>query len=115
MSTAMRYPLTNDQLKQFHGDKARFDVGRESYALFKENPKVVDPKPDQESKQPGAFNAAVRHHIRNFLECVKTRQQPTATVEKVHYSNVALCMAMESLKSGRRIKFNEAARRMERA
>ncbi|MBL8173442.1 MAG: Gfo/Idh/MocA family oxidoreductase [Bryobacterales bacterium] len=112
---AMRYPLTNDQLKQFHGDKARFDVGRESYALFKENPKAIDPKPDRESKQPGAFNAAVRFHIRNFLECCKSRQQPTATVEQVHYSNVALCMAMESLKSGRRVKFNSTTRRMEHA
>ena len=26
---AMRYPFTNDQIKQFHGSKARFDVGRE--------------------------------------------------------------------------------------
>jgi predicted dehydrogenase len=110
---AMRYNLSHDQLKQFHGSKARFDVGRESYALYKEDPKAIDPKPDQEAKRPGAFSAAARAHIRNFLECVKTRNQPNATVEMAQYTNIALCMAMESLKSGRRMRFNATTKRME--
>jgi predicted dehydrogenase len=110
---AMRYNLSHDQLKQFHGSKARFDVGRESYALYKEDPKAIDPKPDQEVKRPGAFSAAARAHIRNFLECVKTRNQPNATVEMAQYTNIALCMAMESLKSGRRMRFNATTKRME--
>ena len=33
---AMRYNPFNDQIKQFHGDKARLDVGREWYALYPE-------------------------------------------------------------------------------
>lgn len=110
---AMRYAGVNDQMKQFHGNKARFDVGRESYALYHEDPKAVDLKPEQESRRPGSFNGAARAHIRNFIECVKTRKEPNATVEMGQHTNVVLCMAMESLKTGRRMKWNGALRRME--
>jgi hypothetical protein len=34
-------------------------------------------------------------------------------VEAGQQTNVALCMAMESLRTGRRIKWNESSRRME--
>lgn len=111
---AMRYAPVNDQMKQFHGDKARFDVGRESYALYREDPKAVDLKADPEVRRPGTFGAATRAHIRNFLECVKTRKDPNATVEMGQWTNIVLCMAMESLKSNRKIRWNAAARRMER-
>jgi predicted dehydrogenase len=110
---AMRYAGVNDQMKQFHGNKARFDVGRESYALYPEDPKAVDLKPAQELRRPGSFNRAARAHIHNFLECVKTRKEPNATVEMGQHTNVVLCMAMESLKTGRRMKWNGALRRME--
>ncbi|HUQ92405.1 MAG TPA: Gfo/Idh/MocA family oxidoreductase [Bryobacteraceae bacterium] len=109
---AMRYAAVNDQMKQFHGDKARFDVGRESYALYREDPKAVDIVPDPNVKKPGSFSAAARAHIRNFLECVQTRKEPNATVQMAQHTNVVLCMAMEALKTGRRIKWDGQARRM---
>ncbi len=110
---AMRYASQDDQLKQFHGDKARFDVGRESYALFKEDPKAAELKPAPLVREPGSFSRAARQHIRNFLESVATRKDPSAPVEVGQYTNVALCMAMESLKTGRRIRFNPQSRKME--
>lgn len=110
---AMRYAGVLDQMKQFHGDKARFDVGRESYALFKEDPKALELKASPEVRKPGSFNSAARQHIRNFLDCVKTRKDPNAPVEAGQYTNVAMCMAMESLRTGKRVKWNAAARRME--
>jgi hypothetical protein len=110
---AMRYAFASDQLKQFHGDKARFDVGREGYALYPEDPKALDLKPTISKREPGTFNAAVRLHIRNFLECVKTRKDPNATVEMGQLTNVVLCMGMEALRTGKRVRFNPATRRME--
>src|SRR4030095_5469939 len=77
---AMRYNAANDQLKQFHGSKARFDVGREGYALYPEI-NSVDIKPSIEVKRPGSFNSATRQHIRNFLDCTKSRKEPNAPVE----------------------------------
>ncbi len=110
---AMRYAGVNDQMKQFHGSKARFDVGRESYALYREDPKALDLKAELELRRPGSFSGAARAHIRNFLECVRTRKDPNATVEMGQHANVVLCMAMESLKTGRRMRWNGTARRME--
>ncbi len=110
---AMRYAPVNDQLAQFHGSKARFDLGRESYSLIREDPKAIDLKPSLEKRLPGSFGPATRAHIRNFLECVKTRQEPNAPVEAAQATNIALCMAMESLRKGRRIRFNPARRETE--
>ncbi|MEO7653681.1 MAG: Gfo/Idh/MocA family oxidoreductase, partial [Bryobacteraceae bacterium] len=110
---AMRYASVNDQMKQFHGSKARFDVGRESYALYPEDPKAVDLKATVQRKDPGSFNGAARLHIRNFLECVRTRRDPNAAVEMGQATNVILCMGMEALRTGKRVRYNNATRRME--
>jgi len=110
---AMRYAPVNDQMAQFHGSKARFDLGREGYSLYREDPKAIELKPTVEKKLPGSFGPATRAHIRNFLACIKTRQQPNAPVEAGQATNIALCMAMESLRKGVRVRFNPAARGME--
>jgi predicted dehydrogenase len=110
---AMRYHTFCDQMKQFHGSKARFDVSRESYALYPADPKVLELKPVKDVKRPGTFVPATMAHIRNFLECIRTRKDPNATVEMGNHTNVVLCMAIESLRTGRRIRFNPQTRRME--
>ncbi|MCS7314324.1 MAG: Gfo/Idh/MocA family oxidoreductase [Bryobacterales bacterium] len=109
---AMRYPLTNDQMVQYNGTKARFDVGRESYALYLEDPKALDPQPVEARRSPGAFASATRAHIRNFLEAVRDRKDPSAPVEAGHYVTVVLSMAKEALHSGRRLRWDAATRRV---
>jgi predicted dehydrogenase len=109
---AMRYHAFNDQIQQYHGDKARLDLGRESYALY---PQTLerDVKAAAEAKAPGAFfNFATLNHIRNFLECTLSRKEPNAPVEGGQATNIVLCMAMESLRSGKRLRWDAAARRV---
>ncbi|MCP5119275.1 MAG: Gfo/Idh/MocA family oxidoreductase, partial [bacterium] len=77
---AMRYHYFNDQLKQFHGSQARLDVGREWYRLYPQS-REIEMKPSVEVLKPGSFGPATIAHIRNFMECVKSREDPTATVE----------------------------------
>lgn len=108
---AMRYALANDQLKQFHGAKARLDVGRESYALYPQST-ALEMKPSIEKRRPGSFGPATRAHIRNFLECIGTRKDPNATVEMGHYTAVVLSMAMDSLRSGRRLRWDATVKRV---
>src|SRR5260221_9816370 len=108
---AMRYNQFNDQLKQFHGNKARFDVGREWYSLYPES-NAVEMKPSVEKKKPGSFNAAAPSHIRNFLECLRSRKEPNAPVESGQATNIVLCMTMDSLRKGRRLRWNSAARQV---
>ncbi len=109
---AMRYNAFNDQQKQFHGTKARFDVGREWYALYPQS-NAVEMKPSVEVKRPGSFGPASRAHIRNFLECIQSRKEPNAPVEAGQATNIVLCLAMDSLRAGKRLKWNAKSRRVE--
>jgi predicted dehydrogenase len=109
---AMRYHTHNDQLAQYHGSKARFDVGRESYTVWPEQGAALQLKPDVTRDEPGAFNRATREHIRNFLECVRSRKEPNAPVEEGAKTAVALIMALEALRKGRRVKWDAANRKI---
>ena len=109
---AMRYNRFNDQIKQFHGTVARFDVGREWYTLYPRSLEV-DLKPSAHEQRPGTFDSSTRAHIRNFLECVQSREDPNATVEMGQWTTVALSMAMEALRKGRRVTYNPRTKKME--
>jgi predicted dehydrogenase len=109
---AMRYNQFNDQMQSFHGSKARFDLGRESWALYPQSADV-DLKPTRERRSPGSFEAASRAHVRDFLECLRTRKTPIATIEMGQSTNVVLGMAVASMRSGRRVTWDSAARRMQ--
>jgi predicted dehydrogenase len=109
--SAMEYSRNNDQLKQFHGEKARLDMSRESFALYlKSKEKVL--KPEIEKQVWGTFDSATLDHVRNFLECMRTRQDPNTPVEMGHSASVVLCLALESLRSGRRIRWDAAKRQV---
>ncbi len=102
---AMRYHTFNDQLTQFHGEHVRLDMGRESYAVYPET-SAMELKPAAEQKKPGAFwKTATTAHIRNFLECVQSRKDPNAPVEAGQATNIVLALALDSLRSGKRIQY----------
>jgi predicted dehydrogenase len=109
---AMRYHMYNDQKVEYHGDKARFDVGREWWELYPES-NAMEMKAAQVNKQPGSFKFATAAHIRNFLDCVKTRKEPNAPVEAGQATNIVLCLAMDSLRQGKTLRWNHAARKVE--
>jgi predicted dehydrogenase len=109
---AMRYHPFHDQLEQFHGSKARLDINRERYALIPEN-QTMEIKPSVEVTRPGSFAACTRAHIRNFLECIRTRQEPNAPVEAGLSTAIVLSMAMDSMRQGRRLKWNAKTRKVE--
>jgi len=109
---AMRYHWSQDQWKQFHGTKARFDMMREGYALYPQSSKIIE-KPSREKQELGSFEPASRAHIRNFLDCVRSRQEPNAPVEAGLNTAITLAMAMDSLRSGRRIRWNAQTQRTE--
>jgi hypothetical protein len=107
----MRYNLHNDQLMQFHGAKARFDLGRESWAITPQS-SAIDIKPAREQRMPNTFEAASRAHVRHFLDCLRNRAQPNATVETGQWTNIVLGLAVESLRTGRRVEWDAAQRKM---
>ncbi len=109
---AMHYNPFNDQLFQFHGSNARLDLGRESYCLYPQGDEV-DLKSGRQRRMPGSFESASLAHIRNFLECLRSRKEPIAPIEMGNSTNVVLAMAIASLRTGRRMKWNVAAKQME--
>lgn len=101
------------ELKQFHGGRARLDLGREAYAFYPEDTGVLELEAKAKKRLPGSMEAGLRAHLRDFLECVRSRREPRAPVEAGQLSTIVLAMAVESLKSGRTARYNEAARTIE--
>jgi len=107
---AMPYLSRNDQLNQLDGDQARMDIGREDFRVFL---KGAEDRPAIEKKSEKGFNYATDLHVRNFLECVRTRQTPTAPMRLAFQAALVVQMANLSLKQGRRLKWNAALNRVE--
>ncbi len=55
----------------------------------------------------GADNSTVAH-MRNWMECVRSRQTPNADIHAAYNHSVALCMTIAALHTGKRVTFNEA-------
>lgn len=106
---AMRYKSVNDQLNQLDGDRARLDIGRESYAVYKEGAEETPVL----REASGGMSRASEEHVGNFLECVRTRERPTAPVELGFQAVLVTQMANISLREGRRVKWNSREKRVD--
>ena len=109
---AMHYRQYNDQMQQFHGAKARFDLGRESYALYPES-NAVQLTASRQKSRPDTFELASRAHVANFLDCLRSRKEPNAPIETGNSTNITLCMGVNSLRTGRRLRWSPDSRRAE--
>jgi len=107
---AMKYYYRNDQLNQYDGDRARLDIGREEFAVYDQG---AEDKPAVKEVSPFRFSHASEVHVANFLECVRTRRQPTATVELGFQAALVVKLANISLRKGRRVRWNAAEMRLE--
>ena len=104
----MRYPTRLDQLNQFDGDQARMDVGREFLAVYPQA------QPEKASiTAEGSFNSAAEMHVRNFLDCVRSRKEPNGTVEKGFQAALVVQLANRSLDLGRKVKWDAIKRKVE--
>ncbi len=55
---------------------------------------------------------ATSAHIRNWLECVRTRQKPNADIEAGYNHSVALCMTIAAMQTGQKVAFDDATQRV---
>ena len=46
------------------------------------------------------------HHMKNWMDCIRSRQKPNADIEAGYSHSVALCMVIEALHTGKRVRFN---------
>lgn len=107
--SAMRYPMAEDQLNCYDGDAARMDLGRDFLrvlAMGSTNQPAIN-KTGMDTAQAGT------EHVRDFLECVRTRKTPRATVEIGFQAALVLLLANLSAKRGTRLRWNQRDRRVE--
>lgn len=50
------------------------------------------------------------NHIRNWMECIRNRQQPNATVEAGYNHSVATIMTNAAVITGKKVTFDDASR-----
>jgi predicted dehydrogenase len=59
------------------------------------------------SASTGVDNSTLLH-MRNWMECVRSRKTPNADIHAGYNHSVALCMTIAALQTGKRITFDEA-------
>jgi hypothetical protein len=99
---AMQYQSRNDQLNQLDGDAARMDIGREELKVFL---KGAEDQPAVTRKSEKGFGWATDLHVQNFLECVRTRETPSAPMKLAFQAALVVQLANLSLKNGRRMRW----------
>ena len=67
---------------------------------------VSDPKLIEGKKYTGLAGTDPLQHVRNFLDCVKTREQPVCNSTVARYGHLACFAAAISWKLGRKVKFD---------
>jgi len=98
---AMRYPGIEDQLNQYDGDRARLDIGRERFSVLYKGHSAP-----MLTAVSGGFDKATEAHMDNFLDCVRTRNAPNATVERGFQAVLVTQMANISLREHRRVRWD---------
>ncbi len=107
---AMKYKSRNDQMNHLDGDQARMDIGREDCRVYRQGSEET---PAVEKRSEKGFGWATDLHVQNFLECVRTRKRPTAPMVLGFQAALVVQMANISLKTGRRVKWNTEAWKVE--
>ena len=97
----------------FHGTKADLAVDRSGYSLRgqqwqKEGPAMAR---DRESRPENAARELTAHHIRNFLDCIKSRERPNADVEIGHRTAVFCHLGNIAARLGRALRWDGAKER----
>jgi predicted dehydrogenase len=59
-----------------------------------------------EERPPNALGSLFPAHLRNFLDCVKSRERPTADVEYGHWTATACHLGNISLRLGRKVRWD---------
>lgn len=92
----------------FHGTKGDLEVSRRGYAIRGQKWQRKEPlmAADRDSYPPNAQRQLNAHHMRNFLDCVKSRERPNADIEIGHRTAVFCHLGNISTQLGRSLRWN---------
>ena len=107
-------PLLRSGMVEFRGtigtlyyQGARFEVVPEFGGQFHDREKRMEPV-----EVKGDVNDPTSQHIRNFLDCVKSRETPNCSIEEGHKSTTVALLGNISLEVGERIEWDPVAERI---
>ena len=91
----------------FHGADATLYINREYFEITPESGRNVEARRVKNENRQGEA------HVRNFLDCVKSRQRPTSDIEIGHRSTTTCLLGNVALRSRRRIVWNAQTEKIE--
>jgi predicted dehydrogenase len=91
----------------FHGSDATLYINREYFEITPDGGRNVEARRVKNENRQGEA------HVRNFLDCVKSRQRPTSDIEIGHRSTTTCLLGNVALRSGRRIVWNANTEKIE--
>ncbi|MEZ5399254.1 MAG: Gfo/Idh/MocA family oxidoreductase [Bryobacteraceae bacterium] len=113
----------------FYGAKGSMNISRGGFEIFPDmktdpenaiprfqghpggGPQATNRRPEpwtQAMKEPGSSDEQFDLHVRNFIDCIKSRQKPIASVEGGHQITTACHLANISLRLGRQVRWDAA-------
>ena len=103
-----RGPWDREHGIAFHGNNGILVVDRNGWEVFSETNAVKKEREFQMKPVPHRHASEDFHteHVKNFVECVKTREKPNSEVEIGHNSMIACHLANIALRIGRRINWD---------
>lgn len=92
---------------EFHGTKGSLAVSRSGFTLTPELwTQSPDPKEPRSRQVVDSGSEQGQAHIRNFLDCVKTRARPNADIEEGHRTAAVCHLGNIATRTGRLIRWN---------
>jgi predicted dehydrogenase len=92
----------------FYGTDATLFIDRDYFEIRSEKERK-----DAEPQRVAGKNKQGEEHVRNFLDCVKTRNLPICDIEVGHRSTTTALLGNVALRSGRRIVWNAKLEKVE--
>jgi hypothetical protein len=101
---------------EFRGDQATLKIDRERLLVFKEGTRVPGswrntPEAEIQVRSPGDGSIS---HLRNWLECVRSRKSPSAPMRLGHQAARAAHIANAAMALGGRVRYDPRTGKVER-
>jgi predicted dehydrogenase len=99
---------TRDEYLVFHGTKGTLSIMRSGFTVAPETWRKKEKPEIEPIEVKGDQNESQTLHVRNFLDCIKSRERPVADVEEGHLTATMCHLGNIATRLGRSLKWDAA-------